>query len=433
MFKNVLLGLCIFAALFTVLIFSGKIPIGGGSTAVTGDVMVWGTLPSDTVDTLLQDYNLAAKTYHVSYKQIPEANFSARLIDALANGTGPDMILAPYQIILSQFSKISPLPTTTVSEKIYKDAFVDGASVFWTPYGALALPVSIEPLVLFYNQSLFSKHGVSKPPVYWDELNVLVPRLTISDNRGGFIESAIALGTWNNIPYVKDILTTIVNQLGQSIVLQQYINSIVSYDVLINSPISDKSEILPLTTAVRFFTGFSDYTKSTYTWNQNLPLARDLFTAEKLAMYIGYTGEYNAIHNSNQKLDFRMSYLPQTKGYNTSVTGMRMYGLATLRASKNSSASFLTESTMAGGAWSPKIAESLSAISPLRTAVSASNVDEVIGKSAMVARGWLDIYVGDTNDLFSKMFTEILTGRTLVNDAVDTFVGRFTNLYNGAK
>lgn len=432
MFKNILLGAGVLAGLLTVLIFSGRLPIGGGESVPTGEVNIWGTVSSDFMEPLLQQYNISAKTYRVSYREINEARFVSTLVDALANGNGPDMILAPYQIILSQTSRLYPYPLTSITEKTYKDAYVDGASVFWSPYGALALPVSIEPMVLFYNRTLLSKHGISNPPTYWDDFVDIAPKLTVKKD-GNFLESAISLGSYNNVPYTKDILVTIVGQLGQVPLLQEFGPSGPIYNVFINTPLPTKQEVLPLVTATRFITQFVDPSKTTYTWSQFLGSATDLFIAEKLAMYVGYSGEQSGLQSSNQKLDLGMTYLPQIKDANTFTTGMRMYGLATIRQTRNPQASLVTESALSGAQWSSSIASAVGGISPLKSIVSNAGFPEAISRSALVARGWQDIYFNQSNDLFARLIDDILSGRSLVTDAVETFESRFISLYNGNK
>lgn len=428
MFKNILLGAGVFAGLFTVLIFSGRLPIGQGESVPKGEVVIWGTISSDFMEPLIQQYNIKAKTYRVSYKEVNENRFVSTLVDALANGAGPDMILAPYQIIISQSSRLYPYPLTSITEKTYKDAYVDGASVFWSPYGALALPVSIEPMVLFYNRTLLSKHGIANPPTHWDEFIDITPKLTVINNKS-FTESAIALGSYSNVPYTKDILITIVNQLGQAAVLQLYGSNGLTYDVLVNKPVMGKEEVYPLTTAVRFITQFTDQSKETYTWSQFLSSAPELFIAEKLAMYIGYSGEFSGLQSSNQKLDFGMTYLPQIKDANTFTTGMRMYGLATLRQTRNPQAALVTESTLSGVQWSSSIASAVGGISPLKSVISQSGLPEVISRSALIARGWPDIYYNQSSELFARMMDEILSGRSLLTDAVERFEARFESLY----
>jgi ABC-type glycerol-3-phosphate transport system substrate-binding protein len=127
MFKIIIFGAAIVAALLAILIFSGRIPIGDdGSVAPTGQLSMWGTIPANNVGQVIGDFNIEAKTYSVNYRYIQESDFSQTLIEALANGTGPDMILAPHQIVLEQASKIAPFPLASFSEKAFKDRYVDG-------------------------------------------------------------------------------------------------------------------------------------------------------------------------------------------------------------------------------------------------------------------------------------------------------------------
>ena len=304
MLRNILLGVGVFAALFSVLIFSGKLPIGNNSANTPkGEVVLWGTFPETAINPIIQAFNPQAKTYRVTYKEVRADVFSQTLVEALANGTGPDMILAPHQIILSQASRLYPFPLTSFSEKNFKDTYVDGATLFFSPYGAIALPVSIEPMVLFYNRTLFSKHGIASPPAYWDEVLKFTPSLTVKNSKGQFLEAAIALGA-GNVPYAKDILMAGVSELGQIAVLTQYNQEgTLVPSVYANTATTEGGDVLPLSTFVRFVTQFADPTKSTYTWSEFNGLADDQFVSEKLAMYIGYSGELNILRARNPKGD----------------------------------------------------------------------------------------------------------------------------------
>lgn len=420
------------AALFAILIFSGKIPIGSSTqTGPTGEVMVWGTLPQDMVNNVLGNLNIAVKTYKVNYQEIPESKFSNVLVNALANGTGPDMILAPYKIILKETNRIYPFPYASISEKTYKDNYVDGASIFLTPAGALALPVSVEPMVLFFNRSLLSKHSVVNPPLYWDEITTLTPSLTVKDKNGNFIESAISFGTANNDSYAKDLVMAIVSQLGQIPVVQSFNQKGAVYEVTANTELPTNNKLQPLATVARYYTQFSDPVKQTYTWNYAQPFAQDAFVAEKLAMYVGYSSEQALISQKNQKINFDMTYLPQTKGYNTVVTGMKLYGIATLRQSKLLSTALSAEAALAGSPYGVQIAQSISGMSPIK-AISQTdpNIGEVAKRSSLVARGWYDVNQDGSSMLFYTLIQEILSGKKDLNDAVDNFVNKLSDLYN---
>ena len=326
MLSKILLGVGIFAAIFAVLIFSGKVPgVGTTASAPQGEVVLWGTFPDTLMNPIIQDFNPKAKTYRVTYVEVPEENFNRMLTEALANGKGPDLILAPYQTILAQSSRISIYPVAQFGEKQFKDAYIDGAAdVFWTPYGALAFPISVEPMVLFFNRTLLSKHGIVNPPQYWDEVAATTLKTTVLNSRMQFLESGIALGA-PNTPYAKDIIMTIVAQLGQVPVLKQYDETgRVDMTVTANQPVTQGGDVYPLFETIRYFTQFAEKKKKTYSWNQFIDTADNQFVAEKLAMYIGYSGELASLKARNPRAQIDMAIFPQTKEYRSFVTGMRM-------------------------------------------------------------------------------------------------------------
>ncbi len=430
MLRNILLGVGIFSAVLAVLIFSGKLPIGGNNaTKPVGEVVIWGTLPQAAMENIAQEFNLQAKTYRITYKEVRPTAFIQTLLEALANGAGPDMIIAPHQIILSQAMRLTPFPTASLSETTYKNIYVDGVSIFYSPLGAVALPVSIDPMVLFYNRNLFSKHGIVNPPVYWDELPAIVPELTILDTKGKFIESAIAVGS-PSAPYAKDITMAIVEQLGQTPTLKQFSASGAPFiSVLANTPIQPESAVFPLTTVARFLSQFADSTQTTYAWSDFAGNADDQFVAEKLAMYIGYAGEYEGLKERNAKADFAITTLPQTRGYNTFNTGATVYGIATLKTSKNPVAALTVEGQFAGAGISPTIAAVTGGVPAFRKYSTTRGLDTVIARSMLVAHPWYDSFPAQSSNLIAVMFSDILNGRQGATDAAAVFVNRLQDLY----
>ena len=428
MLRNILLGTGIFAVVLSVLIFSGKLPIGNKASTPQGEVMLWGTIPETDMNTVIQAFNPQSRTYTVQYKYVSEADFSQRLLEALASGVGPDLIITPYQTILSQAGRIQLFPIGSMGEKAYKDTYVDGASVLFTPQGALALPVTLEPMVLFYNRTLFSKHGIVNPPQFWDEVAANVPSLTIRDN-GKFIESGIALGT-PSVSYGKDIIMAIVAQLGQvPVVAIPNQSGESTLEVLVNTPVTEGSEILPLSTVARFYTQFGDQGQKTYTWSQSQGDAADFFVGEKLAMYIGYSGELPTLRARNPRAAFEMTYLPQTRGYQTFATGMRMYAIATLRSSKNPQAALTVEGQFASSGVSPTIAGMVGAVPALRTYAGTPGLDQVTARSMLVARGWYDSHEKESSVYTATMVSDIINYRYGVSDAASLFVSRLRDLY----
>jgi ABC-type glycerol-3-phosphate transport system substrate-binding protein len=297
------------------------------------------------------------------------------------------------------------------------------------PSGAIALPVSIDPMVLFYNRTLFSKHGIVNPPASWDEVSAVTPSLIVR-NGNKFTETAIALGT-PSVPYAKDIIMSIVSQLGQTPVVRLPAPAGGSYfEVSVNSPVTEGSEILPLATTNRFFTQFGDQGQKTYAWSESLGDASDFFVGEKLAMYIGYAGELATLRARNPRASFEMTYLPQTKGYNTFAMGMRMHAIATLKTSRNLQAALTTEGEFAQAGVSPTIAGIVGAVPALRSYAATPGLDPVIARSMLVARGWHDSHPQESDMYVSSMISDIINYRYGVNDASSVFVSRLRDLYS---
>ncbi|MDQ5962766.1 MAG: hypothetical protein QG653_573 [Patescibacteria group bacterium] len=430
MFKIGIISVGLMAALFAMLLFSGRLPIGKTAKTPQGTITVWGTLPQSEMENFFFQYSSQFKGQEIKYRFIREEDFSATLVDALASSQGPDAIIAPYQKILEQAKRIYPFPVASFPEKTYRDMYVDGSSIFWTPQGALALPVSIEPMVLFFNRTLLAKHGVSLPPEYWDEFNDVTPKLTVKTPQGSFSESAIALGAYGNVPYVKDIVTTIIHQLGQVVVFRQ-INSEGKAigTVTANAPVQEGGDVFPLATGLRFFMEFSNPEKTRYTWNQFLPNAQDQFVAEKLALYVGYAGEAKTIRERNQRIDFDMTMLPQTRGYNTFVTGMKLYGMATLLQARNKELTFVIQSQVASLPWSTALAQAIGATPPHRAYLSTQGIPDTIKRSNLVARGWYDDKPEESASMFESMIRDVSGGRVDVSQAATQFVQRLQAKY----
>lgn len=427
MLPKIILGLGLFAALFAFLIFSCKIPVGSckAGTGAKGDVVIWGTLPELGMNAVTQAFNPQAKTYAVRYQYVKEEEFNQRLLEALASGNGPDLIMAPYQTMLAQESRLYPFP---IAEKTYKDIYVDGASVLYSGGAALALPLSVEPMVLFYNRTLLSKHSVLNPPEYWDELSSVTPALTLKQGNA-FVESSIALGT-PDVPYTKDIIMAIVSQLGQVPLIRSVSQTGDVYTTItVNDAITVGGDVLPLSTVNRYITQFGDSGQTTYTWNASRGNAADVFVAEKLAMYIGYSGELPTLRAQNPRAEFAMATLPQTRGYSTFSTGMRMYAIGTLKSSKNLGTALTVQSQFASSGVSPTIAATVGAIPAIRAYAATQGLDPVVAKSMLVARGWYDSHEKESTAYTTVMISDIINYRYGVSDASNIFVGRLRDLY----
>lgn len=432
MLNKILVGGGIIAALLSVAIFSGYVKIGGSDDAVlSGEVVIWGTVPEESVNPFLNSYNAKAQSYRFSYKRYEEANFTGALISSIAKGAGPDLIIAPENIIFENVSYLYPYPSASLNEQTYRDAYLDGTGIFWSGGGALALPVGVDPLMLYHNRAMFSKNGLGLPPATWDEVLTTVPILAKKDSIGRLYEYGIALGSDTNIKNELAVAMAIVGQLGQvPVTPQSNGQGGTYYQINMNTPINLDSEVKPLMSTISFLTQFTNPDRSGYSWSRVMTDSQDAFVSEKLGMYIGYASEEGVIRSKNPRIDFGISPLPQTRGYNTFVTGMKLYGIATLRSTKNPSVALKVQSDLAGADWAPSLTQAIGAYPAFRASYNSGQMNESVRRSALVARTWYNISPIKVGEYYTEMIRNVVTGRMQEAEAANTFVNRLQSLFN---
>lgn len=435
MFKYAVAGFAGFVFIFAFLAFSCKLPTPNceqRSSGPTGQLMMWGPVPRDKVEPLILEFNNFSRTYTLSYEEIPKDRFNSILVNELANGRGPDLILADYQTILMQRERVYPYPYESFSQNDFRNAYVNGANVFLADNGILALPISIEPLMLFSNRTIFAKHGVASVPSTWEEVLQSIPQLRVwNEKTRALSEYAIALGASNNVLYMKDILSSLVKMLGRDIVTIQGGVPVISA----NTPIDENSVIFPLREALRLYAQFSDSTRNTtYTWNPQVPYTSlDAFASERLAMFLGFSGDKAVLLEKNPRLDFTVAELPQATGYPTRATAMRLYGVAVLKRTPTNllPAALAAVNHFGGAVWGTRLAEALGGVSPLRGAIANNRtIEEPLRRSVLVASGWYDIYADQSTQIIASNIDALITGRKEATSAADDIVNMLNGIYN---
>ena len=131
-------------AVFGVLVFSGAIPLGNKNTpGGLGTVVLWGTAKMATMSPLIEEFNNANPTFVVKYVQKSAESFDQDLLEALADGVGPDMFLLPDNLAFHYANKIFAIPYQSYPLASFKNNFAGAGEVFLTSKGILAFPLSI--------------------------------------------------------------------------------------------------------------------------------------------------------------------------------------------------------------------------------------------------------------------------------------------------
>ena len=425
-FQIIVLG--IFAALIMVGI--GVFALFGGvlGTKSIGTVVVWGTIDQQTMDGVIGELHAADKSLDgLTYVQKDPSTYNTDLVNAMAAGTGPDLFMLPGDDLLSFSDKILTIPYGTVSQGSYNASFVDEAQLFLTPQGELALPFTIDPLVMYWNRDLFASAGIASPPTLWNDFLTIAPKITSLDSKSAVTKSAVALGEWRNIPNAKSILSALFLQVGDNIVARD--SNGVAQVVFGATP--ENATTNPAESALRFYTEFANPTKTSYSWNRSLPSAQDAFVAGNVAMYFGFASEYNDIAQRNPNLHFSVAVLPQIDGNSAQVTSGTIVGLAIPRTAQNISGAVTVAQKLSGQMAAGLIAGALS-LPPVRRDVSVdtsgSAAASVFVQSALIARGWLDPNPSETDSIFQTMIESVQSGALTPAGAVAEGAQSFAQL-----
>ncbi|MCI0533076.1 extracellular solute-binding protein, partial [bacterium] len=300
-------------------------------------IVIWGTLPKEVFrgDILKFIIDELGTSNAVTYVERPIETFDNELVEKLAAGTGPDIILLPDSLIGRHAEKIELLPYESFTERQFLETFIQGSEIYLRPEGTLGLPFSIDPMVMYWNRNMFSTASVVRPPVYWDELLTLTPLLTKRDDANNIIKSAVSFGEYGNVTNAKEIISMLMIQTGNPITRNDIKNGKIS------ATIGTAGENYPAGNDVlRFYTDFADPLKSVYSWNRSLADSKNAFLAQDLAIYFGFASEAAELQKKNPNLDFGVAPVPQIRDYEFRSVFVRMNAASVMKTSKSKPAAF---------------------------------------------------------------------------------------------
>ncbi|HTE49057.1 MAG TPA: extracellular solute-binding protein [Candidatus Paceibacterota bacterium] len=419
-FQIIVIVVFIALAVIGVLVFSGAIPIGkssgGGSL---GTVVLWGTEDKSTMTPLLEKFNNTNPTLVVKYEQKSPESFDQDLLEALAEGTGPDLILLPDGLAYHYANKIRPIPYASYPLTLFKNNFAGAGEVFLTSRGILAFPLSINPLLMYYNRSIFDASKVVYPPSFWDEFAKLVPAIIVKDDANKIIRSAVALGHFSNIIHAKDIVSALFMQGGNPIVAEK--------GGVFSSSLSTTNKKYDLGAILKFYTDFADPNQDVYSWNKSFRNSDDAFSAENLAIYFGYADELVTLISRNPNQNLAVAPFPQIRNASFKLTGAHVTGIAILASSKNFTGAFTAASLMAKGDFANKYALATGVAPARRDLLARKQTDAyspIFYDSALYARSWLDPSSAGTDNIFSNMIEGVLSNSMNVESAITEASGK---------
>lgn len=400
--------------ILAVLIFGGLIPLKIGST-YGGEVTLWGSIPDDKVAQLFGDFNQTnQELYKLNYEYHQESDLEDDLVQALARGAGPDLVIFPQYLIPKHEDKLALIPFATLSERDFLDTYIDGGNIFLTKDGALGLPLYVNPIVMYWNKDIFASNGVVSYPRTWGEFLLLSKPLTRRDDAGNISQSAVAMGSFRNVLHAKEILSMLFLQTGDRVVRRvSEVSSTAKMKDKFMVTFGDAGKAVADESAVRFFTEFANSSKEAYSWNSSLPNSRTYFISGNLGVYFGTAGEFSVIRKNNTHLNFDVAVVPQRDNMRGKATFGDIYALSVLKTSRNINTAYRMVFAL-NSADASQLAGIVALPPARRDLLNRGTQDPVMSifyDSALVANSWYDIDRTETEIIFRDAIESVLSGR----------------------
>jgi ABC-type glycerol-3-phosphate transport system substrate-binding protein len=390
-------------------------PTGG----VTGNVTMWGTLPTSTLRSTIDFLNTQfGGSVTFKYVEKNPETYQSDLLNAFAFGGAPDILLLSNSLISLYEDKIVTVPYEAFSERTFSDSYIQATEVFKNETGIVGFPVLADPLVMYYNKDHFDSKGISTPPVLWKDLSALVPMFTEKNEVLEIKKSGLAFGESKNVRHFEDIISALNLQLGNNIVSRDF--NAAQYRSIFsnNSAISSK----PAEEALKFYLEFSNPLKSNYSWNKSMPDSLMAFVAGDLSVYFGFASEVPLIQKMNPNLNFDIATIPQVEGSPNFVTYANVYALAIPKTSQNFQAAYYVASQIANTEIAGPFSVA-SGFSPVRRdllkpSLAYSKYIEVAYRATLQSRSWVIPESKEVQNIFARMIESNLSGLQTIPKSV---------------
>lgn len=276
-------------------------------------LIYWGLWEDvQVVQPLIDQYQQKNPNVKIAYQKMSPESFREKLIARSKNNQGPDIFRFHNTWVPELKEVLAPLPSQIMSnsefEKTFYKVHQKDLKVDSYYYG---LPLTIDGLVLIYNENLLKKVGISTGPATWDDITDMVPKLTVKDQQGNLITSGIAMGTTSNIEHFSDIFGLLLIQNGGAL---------------------DKLDQAEAAGALEIYRKFAEAPQGY--WDESMPNSLNAFIQEKVAMIIVPSWVTLEIKAANPEIKLKVVPVPSVPGApNISLASYWVEGVS--RFSKN--------------------------------------------------------------------------------------------------
>ena len=408
-------------------VFLGILP-GVRPQETTVKLEFWGLYDDQAVwRSIFDAYEKENPGTSFNYVKMNPDTYESDLLEALASGRNPDIIMFHSSWLPKHGNKISPLSQTLMTLRQFQETFPDVAVTdFVTQSQIYALPIWTDALAMFYNKDLFNTANVATPPKTWDEFIKAVQKLSSKDKSGNLVKSGAALGTADNINHAADILSLLMIQSGAKMISDDGTEAAFDREVNIGG-----STFLPGESALRFYTDFSSPKSGAYSWNNSQINSLDAFTSGKTAIIFEYALSIPKVKEKNPNLQLGIAAMPQLSGAAKTVNYADFWGYSVPLASKNSEAAWKFLVYLTGKNtnkyFSNAVNRPASRRDVLAEEISVSDLG-VFAEEILSSANWYRVDPGKTEKIFKDMISAVVLGNAKPAEALRDAADKVTFL-----
>ncbi|HDQ16766.1 MAG TPA: carbohydrate ABC transporter substrate-binding protein [Candidatus Vogelbacteria bacterium] len=418
-FQIIFLIVFIFVAVVAVLIFAGILPGFRADTAkTTVPLTIWGVWPAtdSNIRNLISRFNSQYEgQVSLNYVQKNINTLENDFLNELARGSAPDIIFFPDDFIIKHRNKVTAIPYQDLSIRQFRDTFLPAGEIFMDGRGTFALPILVDPLVMYYNPDYYANVGLARPPSTWPEVVNTLEFLNEIDERRNVIRSGLAMGETVNINRFKEIFLTLLFQSGTEVISR----SGNEYRVVLAEATGQAYS--PALATLNFFLEFSDPRRVNYSWNRSLPMDREMFLSGRLANYFGLMSDLRILRSRNPNLNIDAVVIPQRDQSLNRITFGRVYGLAVPTASRNRATAIWTAKILAYN-WPVENIVIASGLVPARRNLLVADprdpLQDVFYRSALIIKTWPDPDILSSGAILQRIVNDVNTGRARPEGAI---------------
>lgn len=370
---------------------------------------LWGTVePGLAIEKLIAGHKAARPNVTLSYRYIPEAEYRKTLLDAIASGEGPDVLMFDSRSLFGEQSKLVSAPEELISLSQFRTLFPEVAEQDLVREGGIyGIPFYIDTLALIYNRDSFDQAAIPEPPRTWQDVETLVPVLRAVNESGQLTRAAVAIGgTERSARNSIDLLHLLMLQNGVAMTDRGGMRA--SFHT------SEEGVNFGLQ-ALNFYLQFANAASSRYTWNESQPDPFDGIATGRTAMVFGYREDAASLRRANPFARIGVAEMPQPEGATRAVNYARYWAFGVPRASAN-------------GWWAwDFIVQSASNQETMRAFTDATGRPPalrsllgqyythpdlgVFAKQVLTARSWMQADASRVRDIFNTVIGMVLSGQ----------------------